>query len=263
MPLPRATSSSVMPSAATRASSLAGQASTSSTLPGAQPAYTPNRPAVGVLAGVRVDRVRQAALLPDLLEQPAGHAAAEHVVEHAEREPALVEPADARRRRAPGAPARCPCLHRDRPRRCAPRRASPAGRGAGAAGGRASSGVPRERLPRPAATTAAWSRLPAAAITIVGARVAAPVEAVDLLAGSSARWSPRCRRSAGPAGGRRTAPRRRGRAPRRRARRRAWRSLRGSRRARSPRRPRSSTESATRSHMTSIASGRSASSTRA
>ena len=45
MPLPRATSASVTPAAATVASSSRQIVSTSSTLPGAQPAYTPNRPA--------------------------------------------------------------------------------------------------------------------------------------------------------------------------------------------------------------------------
>ena len=47
---------------------------------------------VGVLRGEAVHRVGQAALLPDLLEQPGGHAAAERRVQHAEREPAVVGP---------------------------------------------------------------------------------------------------------------------------------------------------------------------------
>src|SRR5690606_37049189 len=45
---------------------------------------------VGVGGGVAVGRVGQAALLPDLLEQPRRHAAAERGVQHAEREAALV-----------------------------------------------------------------------------------------------------------------------------------------------------------------------------
>ena len=83
-------SSSVMPCAATRESSirtvdehvveLAGQASDGD----------PDQAGVGVVGGEGEDRVGQAAALAHLLEEPAGGAATECGVEHAEGEPAVV-----------------------------------------------------------------------------------------------------------------------------------------------------------------------------
>ena len=70
-PLPRTSSSSVMPCAATRDSSVRTTASTSSSLLGRQPDRDPDQAGVGVVAGEREDRVGQAAALADLLEQPA------------------------------------------------------------------------------------------------------------------------------------------------------------------------------------------------
>src|SRR5918992_4070281 len=58
------------------------------------PGVDAERAGVGVLRGVTVDRVRQPALLPDLLEQPRGHAAAERRVEHAEGESPIVGTGD-------------------------------------------------------------------------------------------------------------------------------------------------------------------------
>ena len=52
----------------------------------------PPHAGVGVLGREAVHRVGQAALLPDLLEQPGGHPAAERRVQHAEREPAVIGP---------------------------------------------------------------------------------------------------------------------------------------------------------------------------
>src|ERR1022692_388222 len=50
---------------------------------------------VGVLGGEAVHRVGEPALLPYLLEQPGGHAAAQRRVQHAEREPPVVRPGQA------------------------------------------------------------------------------------------------------------------------------------------------------------------------
>ena len=60
-------------------------ARTSSSLAGQAAARDAHHAGVGVVAGEREHRVRQAALLPDLLEQPRGRAATERGVEHAER----------------------------------------------------------------------------------------------------------------------------------------------------------------------------------
>src|SRR5262249_28121921 len=54
-----------------------------------------DQPRVDVLAGEREDRVRQAALLANLLEETAGRAAAESRVQDPEREPARVRTSEA------------------------------------------------------------------------------------------------------------------------------------------------------------------------
>ena len=72
------------------------------------PGVHAERARVGVGHRGRVHRVRQPALLPDLLEQPRARAAAERGVEHRERTAPRVVPGKARARRAARAPARCP-----------------------------------------------------------------------------------------------------------------------------------------------------------
>ena len=93
-PLARATSASVRPFAAT-------SSSTSRTTPATSPSLLRLAARVhGQVPGVRVARhrrihlVREATPLPDLLEQPRAHAAAQRRVEHAQREPAVVVPVE-------------------------------------------------------------------------------------------------------------------------------------------------------------------------
>ena len=95
MPLPRAISSGGEPVGGDPGQLVPGQGQHLVDLARRAAGVDAEQAGVGVLGGVRVDRVGQAALLPDLLEQPGRHAAAEAVVEHAEGEPALVDPGDA------------------------------------------------------------------------------------------------------------------------------------------------------------------------
>ena len=163
-PRPRTNSSSDSPRSATSAISARHSASTSSTLAGRTAGIDAEHPAVGVVRGVGVDGVRQAALLAHLLEQPRAHAAAERGVEHAGGEPPVVAPAQTGQPEhqvgllgRPASPGRPRC--RSRPRQ---RSAGPV-----AAGRRCR----RRKPPAPKAvrsrrTTARWSTLPATATTI-------------------------------------------------------------------------------------------------
>ena len=82
-------SCSVMPSASTSSARRRSPPSASRARFGRGAAVDREVAGVREGGGVRVHRVRQAALLPDLLEQPAGHAAAQHLVGDRQR-PAVV-----------------------------------------------------------------------------------------------------------------------------------------------------------------------------
>ena len=107
-------------------------------------------------AAVREHRVRQAALLADLLEEPRAHPAAEHLVDDREREAVGVV-----------APERAGAEHDVRLLERALDAGEPVGvGGVGATGaGRPRAPVGRLRVGRRASTTSSWSRLPAAATT--------------------------------------------------------------------------------------------------
>ena len=91
LPLATASSRSVTPASASSSSSPVTMRSTSATCSGAVPTPTVDRSGVLVAGPIRPDRVGQAPLLPDLLEEPARQTAAEDVVEHGEGPTALVE----------------------------------------------------------------------------------------------------------------------------------------------------------------------------
>ena len=117
---------------------------------------------VDVLAGVRVDRVGQPALLAHLLEQPRGGRAAEDRVEHAQGEAPLVGARNARAAEADVELLGVLVVEAD-PRACASAgagsgssRPSPVGRGPSSA-------------PSTSSTIRSCSRLPAAATTMLGA----------------------------------------------------------------------------------------------
>ena len=78
-------SSSVMPSATSRSSSRVQQRLHLVGVLGLRARVQLEHAGVGVGRHARVHRVGQPATLADLLEQPAGQAAAEHVVHHVER----------------------------------------------------------------------------------------------------------------------------------------------------------------------------------
>ena len=96
----RASSSSPMPRSASPSSSARISRTTSSTLRRRAAGVQAEVAGVGVARRERVDRVGQAALLADLLEQPAAHAAAEHGVEHRHGVAPLVGGGQRRRCRA-------------------------------------------------------------------------------------------------------------------------------------------------------------------
>ena len=79
-----------MPCAASRMSSARTTRSTSSALGGGAAGDTADQAGVGIVRGEGVDRVGQPALLADLLEQPAAHAAAQGGVQDCHREATLV-----------------------------------------------------------------------------------------------------------------------------------------------------------------------------
>ena len=150
--------------------------------------------------GERVDRVGQAALLADLLEQPAAHAAAEHRVEHAEREPPVVVAATARARRARRWPARWRRTHARR-RAGAAASAQPPVRGGGRAAGVV---VEQPAAARSALRTSAHA---GRVVDVAGGRddhVLGPVvrggSSPDRRAGQRLDRSRRCRRIGRPSG---------------------------------------------------------------
>ena len=113
----------------------------------------------------RVDGVGQPALLADLLEQPRRRRAAEDVVEHAQREAALVVARDARARRGRRGTARS-SLATKRARGASRRAPAADAGGRGAAARRASARAATS------STSASWSTEPAAATTTLPRHVA-------------------------------------------------------------------------------------------
>ena len=234
-PLPRASSSSVMPDSATLRELGAHHREHLVELGGQAADRDPDQAGVDVLAGEGEDGVGQAALLADLLEQPARRAAAERGVEHAEGEAARSS-----ERVSPFTPEHDVDLLELTGRldhaRTPTRRAVATWRRDDRLGGAVEEAVAAEGL----------ADAPARARRVVDVAgdghdhplgaVVAPVEAQRPARGSSPRSSRRCRRSGGRAASRPRPARRRGCGRRRRGRRRASRSRRGSRHARPRRR---------------------------
>ena len=106
--LERSSSSAVAGSARKRSSSSATTPHRAGDVVGARAEVQADLARAGVERLERVDAVGQAALLAHLLEQPRGRGPAEDVVEHAQREAALVVACQARARRGRRGTARSP-----------------------------------------------------------------------------------------------------------------------------------------------------------